>query len=290
MGLSDIKKLPYLDILIYIPAANIIKHLLDRPLVANQCVCPLVILRGFPSRGQPHKAPPKFPERKKEREGFTHLSQPNTNFMPVGPIGMSYVLGNLDRKKHQIKALEMAFQENPQKAIRDTILEFQSEIIGLSVGKFDELDMASRTCYFPKLKEVAKVIRENNRAPIVLRGVSFTVMPKQLMVYLEADLRVVGEGERAFPELLDELQTGKDYKDLAGLIFKENGGFRINKPDRIEDLDEINLPDRSFMDLTQYVQNNGFIGVISKQGVVPRLYLVSIPLLLREKGSLKKPR
>lgn len=186
--------------------------------------------------------------------------------MPVGPIGMAYVLGNLDRERHPARALDLMFQEEPARAIRDAILAFNPQLIGLSIRNFDELDMANRTCYLPELKQVVEVIRENSRAPLILGGVGFTVMPKQLMAYLGADWGIVGEGERAFPELLDRMESGRDYRDLPGLIFQEKGELRINRSERIEDLDGVHPPDRSFMDLQQYAQNRGFIGVISKKG------------------------
>ena len=210
-------------------------------------------------------------------------------FMPVGPIGMAYVLGNLDPERHPAKALDLMFQDSPLQAIRKTIREVQPEIIGLSIRNFDELDMASRVCYLPELKEVAGAIRESSQAPLVLGGVGFTVMPRQLMAYLEADYGIVGEGERAFPELLNRLETGSDLKDLPGLILKENGGFRINPPVRIEDLDSIHPPDRSCMDLEQYVQNKGFVGVISKKGCPQGCIWCPSPYYPGRKVTLRNP-
>lgn len=210
-------------------------------------------------------------------------------FMPVGPIGMSYLLGNLDRENHPAKALDMMFQENPEEAVRDAILEFNPELIGLSIRNFDELDMASRTCYLPGLKKVVEVIREHSQTPLVLGGVGFTVMPKQLMAYLRADFGLIGEGERAFPELLNRLESGRDYRDLPGLVFEEKGELRVNPFERIEDLDGIHPPDRSFMDLQQYAQNRGFIGVISKKGCPQGCIWCPSPYYPGRKITLRDP-
>ena len=44
---------------------------------------------------------------------------------------------------------------------------------------------------------------------MVLGGAGFTVMPRTILEYLDADFGVVGEGEMAFPWVLERLARGE---------------------------------------------------------------------------------
>jgi radical SAM superfamily enzyme YgiQ (UPF0313 family) len=209
--------------------------------------------------------------------------------MPAAPLGLAYILANIDQRAHQVDVLDMMFQENPNDTIKDAIQKLQPKLIGLSIRNFDELDMASRTCYLHELKACVDIIRQSSQSLLILGGAGFTIMPKQLMAYLEPDLGIVGEGEKAFPELLNRIEGNIDYKNLPGLIFKENNSFKMNKPIRIEDLDNINPPDRSFIDLQKYAQNNGFAGTISKKGCPQGCIWCPSPYYPGKKVTLRDP-
>ena len=55
------------------------------------------------------------------------------------------------------------------------------------------------------------------------------------------DFCVVGQGERAFPALLDRLERGGDLSSVPGLVYKERAGIRDNGPAPLEPLEP--LPD-----------------------------------------------
>jgi anaerobic magnesium-protoporphyrin IX monomethyl ester cyclase len=69
------------------------------------------------------------------------------------------------------------------------------------------------------------------------------------------DAIVRGEGEKAFPDLLDAWADGSDLDSIPGLIFRTAHGIRDNgDPDRIHDLDDLPFPARDLVDLSGYAR------------------------------------
>lgn len=59
-----------------------------------------------------------------------------------------------------------------------------------------------------------------------------------------ADFAVVGEGEETLVELIEHLESGKDLKDVQGLIYRDNGEIKVNTPRKwISDLNKLPFPD-----------------------------------------------
>lgn len=58
------------------------------------------------------------------------------------------------------------------------------------------------------------------------------------------DFGVVGEGEETLVELIEHLGSGKDIKDVQGIIYRNNGESKVNTPRKwISDLNKLPFPD-----------------------------------------------
>jgi len=52
-------------------------------------------------------------------------------------------------------------------------------------------------------------VRRLTSVPVVLGGSGFTIMPAAFMRELGSDFGIAGEGERAFPQLLQDISSGR---------------------------------------------------------------------------------
>ncbi|NIR14328.1 MAG: B12-binding domain-containing radical SAM protein, partial [Desulfobacterales bacterium] len=57
-----------------------------------------------------------------------------------------------------------------------------------------------------QVKDVVASCRSFSDAPIVLGGAGYSMYPESALEYLGADMGIQGEGEVAFPALLDKIQ------------------------------------------------------------------------------------
>lgn len=92
-------------------------------------------------------------------------------------------------------------------------------------------------------------------------------MPEQLLRFSEADWGVVGEGEQAFPALVDALSQGRSPLALPGLAWLAEGRFQSNPPARVECAAGFAVPRLArWLDLNAYKRNMATAPLQSKLG------------------------
>ena len=84
----------------------------------------------------------------------------------------------------------------------------------------------------------------------------------------DADCGVVGEGERAFPEVLTRLEAGRSLEGIEGVITapEGDGAARVLPTRPIERLAELPPPAHDLCGYAPYLKRGGFVGVQTKRG------------------------
>jgi radical SAM superfamily enzyme YgiQ (UPF0313 family) len=89
------------------------------------------------------------------------------------------------------------------------IAAFAPDVVGISIRNLDDVDSLGPGEFAPDLdRDLVARIRRVTGAPVVLGGAGFSLMPEEVLAHVGADHGVVGEGERAFPDLVDTLARG----------------------------------------------------------------------------------
>jgi radical SAM superfamily enzyme YgiQ (UPF0313 family) len=142
--------------------------------------------------------------------------------------------------KEQAEAI--VFDPNFRNLSQTQMVEFlknkKPDLIGVS---------SISTEYFNVTLHTLRLIRKSlPKAVIVLGGVIPTVMIEEVMKDKSADYWIMGEGERAFPMLIDKLRHGsKDLSDVSGLAYWRGAKPIINRMEFLSDLDQVPFPDYS---------------------------------------------
>jgi radical SAM superfamily enzyme YgiQ (UPF0313 family) len=139
------------------------------------------------------------------------------------PLGLACVAAATKKAGHEVTLLDLMEEENPLESIRQGFSNFDPEVIGLSIRNIDDQKMEPARFLLDRNKEVVSLCRQLSSAPVVLGGAGFSIFPKQTLDYLEADMGIQGEGEAAFPELVDRLQREMDLSGLPGLYLSGHG-------------------------------------------------------------------
>jgi hypothetical protein len=178
------------------------------------------------------------------------------------PIGLAYIAGYLDPKQHRIKLLDLMFTDDYLGDVEKTVKDFQPDLVGLSIRNLDNGSNLNPQSVLPITKEVTDLIRSISQATIVCGGPAFSILPIECFNFIGPDLGIAGSGGESFSDLADRLEQGEPYKDLPGLVFRDNetivvtaqqAASGVMKPPRLEDLD-----------LERYAGAGFGIGVITK--------------------------
>ena len=116
---------------------------------------------------------------------------------PTVPIGAAWVAQALKLAGFTVKFLDLCFETNPIQLIKDAVTTFKPEGIALSVRNLDNCDFLSPKSFLPEVRQVTEFLRTCSDARILLGGAGVSIMPMQVLEYLELDYAVVGEGETA---------------------------------------------------------------------------------------------
>ena len=148
---------------------------------------------------------------------------------PAPPIGLSYVASATHAAGHEVKLLDLAFSRDLLGELAAEIKAFKPEIVGLSIRNIDNVISQRYDSPLKSLLEQVAVIRANARTPegkpvpLTLGGPAISILAERALTVFGADYVVVGEGETAFPMLLEALEKGTSLTKIPGLCYSLDG-------------------------------------------------------------------
>jgi anaerobic magnesium-protoporphyrin IX monomethyl ester cyclase len=156
--------------------------------------------------------------------------------MPNG--GLTSLAGNVD-PHHRVAVADLILTQRSVRAtVEKLVSEWQPHVLGLSVMTFQR-----KTAL--RIVRLVRTLRANVK--VVVGGYDPSLAPDAYMASDSGvDFIVCGEGEVTFRELLRALENGRQFSSVAGLLYREDDGWRHNPPRPVHDLDrgEIQLPRR----------------------------------------------
>jgi radical SAM superfamily enzyme YgiQ (UPF0313 family) len=214
------------------------------------------------------------------------LLSPNIEFLPdpIFPLGIAGIAAVLSEAEIGHRVLDLCFVRNYEKVIAAEIASYQPDLIGLSLRNLDNVSYPNYTSYLPFYRQVIQVIKKCSACPIVIGGSAFSLMPEEMLEYLEADFGIAGEGERGILALIRTIQTGRmeDIRKSRRIFYDTDIGLVFN-------LDELPMPERSGLDMKAYHQFGGMGNIQTKRGCPFHCIYCTYPIIEGRKVRLRSP-
>ena len=211
------------------------------------------------------------------------------NYLPPMPLGLASIIGQLDESRHDIKALDLMFSEDPEADVKSALSDFHPHLIGVSIRIIDNQHLLNTKFFLPEAKKIIELCRFNSEALIVIGGTAFTACPIAIFDYLKPDFGIAGEGELVFCELLDRLERKDDCSDLPGLVWRADDGIRMNPHQFIDDLDSLKPPRRVLFDNQRYAEKGGEGNIVIKLGCAFHCLHCESPHIMGTHWRMKSP-
>ena len=144
--------------------------------------------------------------------------------MPVIPYGACLVAEAAQAAGHEVHFLDLMFQADPSKILRDTLTRVKPEIVGLSVRNIDNNDMLFPKGFIQELKQLVDSIRRQSAARVILGGAALSILPVHILRATGVNYAVTGDGDLVFPELLETLAEGGNPRHIPGVMSLDEGG------------------------------------------------------------------
>jgi radical SAM superfamily enzyme YgiQ (UPF0313 family) len=146
------------------------------------------------------------------------------------------------------------------KRCAEGILSLNPDLIGFSAPyRFDALGQAIR-----------KEIKQRSAVPIVIGG-SFTpfIFPSRYAEVFAAqhmDYLIVGEGDLAFPRLVEALQNNAPPNNIPNVYYRAGDSIRGTPPEIVQELDSLPFPDFTPFDLDHYFTPERVLPIQTSRG------------------------
>jgi len=191
----------------------------------------------------------------------------NTNRVkpPIAPLGLDYLADALVQERHQVTVLDLCFHENVELAIRQTLRNFEPQVIGLTIRNTDDCYFTGGAFFLPDISKVVQLLRESCDVPIILGGVGLSVAPEAILEFVGADIAVVGSGEDSFLLFLQALADGVDPGTVPNLVIRRGNSFKRTEV-RIFDNECTRYRSRALVDNVRYFREGGQAGFETKRG------------------------
>lgn len=163
------------------------------------------------------------------------------------PLSLLYIAGYLRKngQNHEIKVIDGPTENLDYIGLKERIKEFAPDVVGITTMTFTIIDAL----------ETAKMVKGiNPRIKIVFGGPHVHIFGKETLNLGNSDFIVLGEGEKNFCQLIDNIENEEALKKIPGLIFYDKNGELIHTgpPQFIDNLDELPFPARELIDNNKY--------------------------------------
>jgi radical SAM superfamily enzyme YgiQ (UPF0313 family) len=187
----------------------------------------------------------------------------HVNILPL-PLGLNCVAVVARNAGHEVKLVDLMTEKDNRSSVREAIVAFHPEIIGISVRNIDDQNMENPRFLLDQVKKVVTDCRNFSSVPIILGGAGYSIFPESALTYLEADMGIQGEGEMSFPLLLDRIERGIDLSGIPGLYVRDLG--LQGKRSFVKNLDRLPLADAHISSLSASDKQKYWMPVQTRRG------------------------
>ncbi len=163
--------------------------------------------------------------------------------MAVMPYGACIIAEAAEQAGHSVTFLDLMFKTGSAAAATAAVKQSRPDVIGLSLRNIDNNDMQQPEAFYQEILPVTTAIRREIDCPIILGGAAMGVMPEDILRYTGLSLGVAGNGEIAFPQLIQALSENREPDDIPGVCQLKDGTFRNNPPARCDFSSDCPAPD-----------------------------------------------
>ena len=159
--------------------------------------------------------------------------------------------------------VDLMLEKDAQSSLKQTIEGFRPDIIGISIRNIDDQNMENPRFLLDGAKEIVSGCRSLSKAKIVLGGAGYSIFPESVLSFLGADMGIQGEGEVAFPALIERIEQGTSLSEVCGLYLSGKG--LQCKRRFANNLDTLPLPDNELWPLP-YQKKDLWMPVQARRG------------------------
>lgn len=139
------------------------------------------------------------------------------------PLSLAWVAAIARRAGHEVTIIDARTMNLTKEETLERLRAFRPDIMGFMMT----------TYMFPDTLEWIRRLKGELKIPVVVGGYNLRIYPKESISHPEIEYGVVEHAMETIPQLFEALEGRRKLKDVAGLVYKENGEIKLNPPNKI---------------------------------------------------------
>ena len=167
----------------------------------------------------------------------------NTKNLALSPLGLLYLGAVLEQEGHKVEVLDYYAEDISREQLKSSIMS--SDAVGMTIYTED----------YKPAKDISRMIKDlDPDIPLIIGGPHCTFLQKRSLSDIpDADISVMGEGERVILDITGFLQGKKNLGDIHGIYYRDNKSIVSGKPIQvIDNLDVLPFPARHLVEKYDY--------------------------------------
>ncbi|MDD5492388.1 MAG: radical SAM protein [bacterium] len=159
----------------------------------------------------------------------------NDPFMGSAPnLGLGYVGAAMKKAGHKVILLDLALYRNDLRQVTIYLEKYHPEVVGITGFSF----------HYHQMLQIVRLIRKKDQDIVTVLGGSHASALAEFIIQQEnnVDYVIRGEGEIAFPALLEKLYHNGDFSSVPGLVYRDDTAVKTNTVQSIDHLDNLSYP------------------------------------------------
>lgn len=159
------------------------------------------------------------------------------------PLSLGWVAAIAERAGHEVIIIDARTLQLSKEDVYDRLREFAPDVIGFMMT----------TYMFRETLEWIRFLKARLKVPVMVGGYNLRVYPTESVTPEEIDFGCVNSALYTVPALLKELETNRNFGDVPGLVYKDNG--KIVVTDGVaEDFEDYPFPARHLLPNELYAE------------------------------------
>jgi len=160
------------------------------------------------------------------------------------PLSLAWVAAIAEQAGHEVIIIDARTLKLNKEDVLARLKEFRPDIMGFMMTTYMYRDTLEWITFFKKELMV----------PVVVGGYNLRVYPRESVVPAEIDFGVVEQAYYTVPALLRELEKGRHFEQVPGLLYKKDGKIEMTPHELEIDFDKFPNPARHLLPNELYAE------------------------------------
>jgi len=159
-------------------------------------------------------------------------------------LGLAYIASVLKQSGNNVEIVDMVAEELSTSDFVKIVKQKHYDIAGFTV---------TTPTFFSSLHLAGQIKKYSSSTLTVFGGIHPTIKSRETIEFDSIDIVVKREGEITFKEITENLKNSRNFSNIKGMLYKENGHVKetpARKP--LEDLNSLPFPERELFKQKKY--------------------------------------